>query len=131
MDRPLPVQQVRLWFERSARWLVLFGSTASFLRAFWAVFFVWPARLQVTVSFVSRTGQWDRLLMEGASFLVFVPLTVFLELYLVLLMLREINQAPSIWHWRSFRRRWPMLPIGLAVALQIVEGFKGVFFPFM
>ena len=113
------MKAVRASLEQTARCVVLYTSAASAV----ATLQMLPPQLKKVVGIASLSFQSGIPLigvLEIIALVVLSPLMLLMEGYLLLLMLREINQAPSIWHWRSFRKRWPWVPIVLGVALPIV-----------
>lgn len=113
------MKRIRIWLEQTARCVVLYTSAASAL----ATLQMLPGQVSQTVKmtpFFFQNGSPLSGIVQIIALVVLFPLMLLMEGYLLLLMLREINQAPSIWHWRSFRKRWPWVPIVLGVVLPIV-----------
>ena len=115
----------RVLFEQTARCVVLFASTASVVAALQII----PPQLIQTLQLLSlgfQGGSQAVLLLQIIGLVVLSPLKLLMEIYLLLLMMREVNQAPTIWHWRCFRKRWPAIPVVLGIALPIVLIGQGV-----
>lgn len=109
----------RALFEKSARCLVLYTSVASAVATLQMLPMQWSQAHGITI-FVFQGGRPLIGIVQIIALVMLSPLMLLMESYLLLLMLREINQAPSIWHWRSFRKPWPWIPILLGVSLPIV-----------